>query len=151
MENIIKHTLDKFAPYFKKGQFPLSKGIGSIHIEFSTKHRKGNVHLILIELSVVIIGIAILTFLLGLNALACCGLTLFISIISISYIKLYNNHFHENFGLCGLMTFIGVSTLIDLANTPEFNMYYPHLSETDVFILYMGTARIITGILFTAS
>jgi hypothetical protein len=80
---------------------------------------KGNVHYIFIEISVVIIGIAIITYLLGLNVLACCGLTLFISIILIAFRKAYYNlHFHNYFGLFGLMTFIGVSTLTDLTITP---------------------------------
>jgi len=148
MKNLIIY-INTFALSFKKGELARSKGRVSIDTEFSTKHRKGNVHYILIEISVVIIGIAIITYLLGLNVLACCGLTLIISIILIAFIKAYNNHFHDNFGLFGLITFIGVSTLIDLAITPEFNMNYPHMSETDIFILYTGTARIIIGILFT--
>jgi hypothetical protein len=33
--------------------------------------------------------------------------------------------------------------------TLEFHMNYPHLSETDILLLYTGTARIIIGISFT--
>jgi hypothetical protein len=33
--------------------------------------------------------------------------------------------------------------------TLEFHMNYTHLSETDILLLYTGTARIIIGISFT--
>jgi len=101
-----------------------------------------------------VIGIAIITYLLGLSVLPCCALTLFISIILMAFIMEKNNHFHDNLDLLMSMPIIEVSTwivytLIGLCITPEFNMNYPHLSETNIFILYTGTARITIGILLS--
>jgi hypothetical protein len=69
-----------------------------------------------------------------------------------AFIMEKTNHFHYNLGLLGSMAVIEVSpwiiyTLIGLCITPEFIMNYPHLSETDIFLLCTGTARIIIGIL----
>lgn len=48
-----------------------------------------------------------------------------------------------------LIIYFGYATLTDLAMTPEFHMNYNNLSEIDVVLLHIGTARIIFGIAFT--
>ena len=136
----------------RNGTFGL-KGWVSSHwfIGFATKDCQVKVIYILIKISVVIIGIAIITYLLGLNFFACSMLVLFISIIlSVLLITKENyNHLPYALNLLLLTIVMGVSTLTDLAMTVEFHVNYPHLSEIDVVLLCIGTARIIFGILFT--
>lgn len=99
-----------------------------------------------LQVSVVVLGFTIITYLPGLNVLACCGLTLFMSIIIIAFRKAYFN-FEGYLGLFWLMT-IGVSILTDLAITPYFMINYPNIHHIDIFLIHLGTARIIVGILF---
>lgn len=58
------------------------------------------------------------------------------------------NHYPETLGFFGLATVIGVPTFTSLTMTPVFHMNYPHLSETDIFLIYLGTARVIMNIFF---
>lgn len=117
---------------------------------FSLKEQY-NLHSKYLKVGVLIIGITIITFLLGLSFFHCCILVLFITIILcvLPFIRENYKHFPDNLGLLGLFIFISVYTLTNSVMTPEFQTNYPNLSEIDIFLIYLGTARIIIGITLT--
>ena len=57
--------------------------------------------------------------------------------------------FRDTLGLLGLFIFIIFDTLTELVMTTEFHTNYQNLSQIDIFLIYLGTARIIFDIYFT--
>ena len=62
------------------------------------------------------------------------------------FIWVNDTHFLDTLGLFIPMA---VYTLTDSVMSPEFNMDYPNLAHIDIFLIHLGTSRIIIGIIFT--
>ena len=112
------------------------------------KHMSKIKHLKLIMLSIVFL---ILTNLLELSFFHSCILVFYFTILFciLPIIMEHWNHYPETLGLVGLATVVNVPILTKLAMTPEFHVNYGHLSEIDIFLLYIGIARMIIAITLT--
>lgn len=120
----------------------------SIICSLRGRYNKHSKHL---NLSVLIIGITIITYLLGLSFFYCTILVLYIIIILAVLPLIIVNYmdFRDTLGLLGLFIFIIFDTLTELVMTTEFHTNYQNLSQIDIFLIYLGTARIIFDIYFT--
>ena len=120
----------------------------SIYCSLRERYNQYSKHL---HVGVLLFGITIITYLLGLSVLHCCILVFFIIIILcvLPFIMVNCIHLPDTLGLLWLFSLIGVYTLTNSVMTAVFHTNYPNLAETDIFLIYLGTARVIMGIFLT--